>query len=333
MLLRYSRPIALREFGILIPIAPDRAEQVVSSLSSRLPVGTLDSLTLGPDGTSVTRDDLLRVHAPRYVDRVLGDEAESVMLEVFELIDEEGEYFRYDPSTAARPLAELAGDWRRWMAGSAQCAQVALERGFCFYLGGGAHHGHREFGHGFCIFNDIMVAARMAQAGGVGTVWIIDVDAHKGDGTAALAAGDDSIITVSVHMADGWPLSLDRFAPDGSEHPSFTPSTIDVPIAEGEEVSYLPRLGQALGELDRMQRADLAIVVDGADPYEHDGLESSRPLRLALDQLVERDRLIYSFLAERGIPQAWLMSGGYGERAWEPPAEFLSWALQQRYGS
>jgi acetoin utilization deacetylase AcuC-like enzyme len=68
---------------------------------------------------------------------------------------------------------------------------------------------------------------------------------------------------------------------------------------------------------------DLAIVVDGADPYEKDELPSTSDLQLSLDTCVERDLLVYTFLRERHIPSAWLMAGGYGDRAWEPPASFL----------
>ncbi|MDR2470863.1 MAG: histone deacetylase, partial [Treponema sp.] len=61
----------------------------------------------------------------------------------------------------------------------------------------------------------------------------------------------------------------------------------------------------------------------GADPYEHDGLPSTAPLRLSLEQCVERDTLVYRYAADRNIPSAWVASGGYGERAWEPPGYFL----------
>ncbi|MDR0568952.1 MAG: histone deacetylase, partial [Spirochaetaceae bacterium] len=69
---------------------------------------------------------------------------------------------------------------------------------------------------------------------------------------------------------------------------------------------------------------DLVIVVDGADPYEHDGLPSSGLLRLSLAQCIERDRLVFRYLRDRRIPAVWIMAGGYGERAWEPPAHFLA---------
>ena len=68
--------------------------------------------------------------------------------------------------------------------------------------------------------------------------------------------------------------------------------------------------------------------MDGADPYVHDGLESSADLALSLNQCVARDELVLGFLRARKIPSAWIMSGGYGERAWEPPAAFLARVLR-----
>jgi hypothetical protein len=70
--------------------------------------------------------------------------------------------------------------------------------------------------------------------------------------------------------------------------------------------------------------------VDGADPYEHDELPSTALLRLSLAQLLSRDLLVYRFLQSRGVPSAWLMSGGYGERSWEVYAQFLERVLPER---
>jgi acetoin utilization deacetylase AcuC-like enzyme len=339
MVLHYPNGIDLTDYGIQIPVAPDRTAQVLAALR-RDPVlaGIVDEWLLGPDGSEIEQDDLLRVHAPDYVARGFGEGVEGLLLEVFELLNEDGSYHRYDPATARRPLVELFTKWRRWMAGSYQCGKEALEHGFCFYLGGGAHHGHYDFGHGFCIFNDIVTAVRKLQAdAGVRTAWVIDVDAHKGDGTAALTAADPSILTLSIHMASAWPFDLPERLPDGRSGPWLVPSTVDLPIAVGEEAHYLPRLRDGLSWLESAATGvglpDVAYVVDGADPYRHDELPSTQDLELELDQLAERDRMVYGFLAERGIPQAWLMSGGYGERAWEPFAQFLTWALRERLSS
>jgi len=109
----------------------------------------------------------------------------------------------------------------------------------------------------------------------------------------------------------------------------------------------VPRLAAGLEQLARLPLAacpqhgarearpvlpDLALVVSGSDPYEHDELPSTAPLSLSLGQLLERDRLIYRFLSQRRIPAAYVMSGGYGERSWEVYHQFLRWVLRLRLG-
>ncbi len=323
MVLHYPGGIDLTEFGIEIPVAPDRTQQVLDALAANGGPGA--AWLRGPDGSAIDRDDLLRVHAPAYVERGFGPGVDELMIEVFELRNDDGSYHRYNPRAARRPLSELFAGWVRWMSGTYQCGKEALRDGFCFYLGGGAHHGHYDFGHGFCVFNDIVTAIRRLQAdGSVRSAWVIDVDAHKGDGTAALTADDPSVATLSVHMARGWPLDMPERDRLGRPAPWLIPSTIDVPIAPGEELEYVPRLRQALAGLDASPPPDIAYVVDGADPYEHDELPSTADLRLSLARMAERDEIVHEFLAARSIPQAWLMSGGYGRRAWEPFAAFLS---------
>ena len=230
------------------------------------------------------------------------------------MIDVDGNDHRYQPGLAARPLAELFD--RILIRGGGetlQCCRRALESGFCFYFGGGMHHAQKDYGAGFCVVNDLVVALRRLQAETrIRSAWVIDVDAHKGDGTAALTAGDDSITTLSIHMAAGWPLDQPERGADGRPNPSFIPSTIDIPIAAGEEPVYTRRLGEGLERLSGAGRPDLALVVCGADPYELDELPSTAGLRLSLAQLLERDQLVYSFLKTRGIPGAWVMAGGYG---------------------
>ncbi|MEJ2657713.1 MAG: histone deacetylase, partial [Desulfobacterales bacterium] len=249
----------------------------------------------------------------------------------FELIDSNGQYYRYAPEQATRPLEELFARIRSKVAGSVQCGRMALTHGFCFYFSGGMHHAHFDHGSGFCLINDVVITARKLQAeGAIRKVWIIDVDAHKGDGTAALTADDPTITTLSVHMAHGWPLDGPPMLPDGRANPVFIPSDIDIPIASGEEMHYVERLEKGLLKLEGMGRPDLAIVVSGADPYEKDELPSTAGLKLTLDQMLDRDRLIYLFLEELKIPAAYLMAGGYGEQVWEVYAQLLLWALKRR---
>jgi acetoin utilization deacetylase AcuC-like enzyme len=321
--------MSLAPFGILIPVRDSRATRTFDALS--------DHPTIGPDverwhhptiTERLSREDLLRVHSPGYVQRLHSDGLEAEILSTYELIAADGSYHRYAPETARYPLSRLFERMMRKAAGSAQCARLALAHGFCFYFGGGMHHAYRDYGSGFCLINDIVIAARKLKAEGlVQRVWIIDVDAHKGDGTAALTAEDGSIVTLSVHMASGWPLDGPRRLENGAPNPAFIPSDIDIPIETGEEPYYIDRLRSGLEKLERMDRADLAIVVDGADPFEGDELPSTSGLKLSLDQMLARDRLIYRFLRHRGVPAAFLMAGGYGDDVWQVYARFLTWVL------
>jgi acetoin utilization deacetylase AcuC-like enzyme len=193
------------------------------------------------------------------------------------------------------------------------------------------HHAQYDRGGGFCLVNDIVIAVRRLQAEGhIRQAWVIDLDAHKGDGTAALTADDDSITTLSIHMARGWPLDQPRVDEKGRPNPSFIPSDIDIPVGEHQTDRYNARLKEGLERLKRLSDADLSIVVSGADPYEADELPSTSGMALTLEQLMERDRMVYSFLTAAAVPAAYLMAGGYGKNSWRVYAQFLEWVLLKR---
>jgi acetoin utilization deacetylase AcuC-like enzyme len=371
------------DYGILIPMLHDRANRVLDALASVASTGSVSPLA-GKDWLCstiterISREDLERVHNADFVaalyDQVPGKDSlcglERELLTAYELLDSEGRPQRYEPSQAIRPLSGLFSTILGQVAGTYQAARMALDQGFCFFLGGGMHHARRDGGIGFCLVNDIMIAAaRLRAEGRAGCIWIIDVDAHKGDGTAeivtafrkdpsvpvtcnsvpagtpaepgGLSAGSTAsgsgFLTLSIHMADGWPLDAGtlasaRAAGRGPDQAPFAASDVELPISPGEEASYVPRLAEGLQQLAALSggvKPDLAIVVDGADPYEHDGLPSTAGLRLDRATCVQRDLTVFGFLKKRGIPSAWLMAGGYGERAWEPPAAFLTAVMNQ----
>jgi acetoin utilization deacetylase AcuC-like enzyme len=116
----------------------------------------------------------------------------------------------------------------------------------------------------------------------------------------------------------------------GRPNPSFTPSDIDIPIGARENDLYNTRLKEGLERMRTLSTPDLAIVVCGSDPYEADELPSTRGLALTLEQLLERDKQVYSFLMAANIPAAFLMAGGYGENSWRVYAQFLEWVLLKR---
>ena len=324
-----SQNIGLMEFGIEIPVLYSRVLNTYEYLKSHETLGPkIDQWHNRKIEETISRDDLLRVHSGDYVEKLFSDGLENEIINTFELIDEAGNYHRYNPDKATLPLTQLFDRILTIVASTVQSCRVALAKEFCFAFSGGMHHAQHAYGDGFCMVNDIVVAIRKLQAEGlIRTAWVIDIDAHKGDGTAALTKGDDTITTLSIHMANGWPLDGDEYDPHGNFNPSFIPSDIDIPMARGEDHLYIPRLQEGLNRLDRLAHPDLAVVVSGADPYHKDELPSTSDLKLTLAQLMERDLLTYNFLKERDISRTYLMAGGYGEGCWEVYAQFLEWAL------
>jgi len=326
--------IEMFDFGIQIPVMDSRASKTFAHLKAHPRLGPLvDRWHCNRITESLREEDLKRVHAPGYVDRLFGEGLADELIRTYELIDDRGHYHRYDPLKARRPLTDMFQRILTKAAGTYQCCRLALEQGFCFYFAGGMHHAQRGRGAGFCLINDIVIALRRLQAERlVERAWVIDVDAHKGDGTAALTAGDESITTLSIHMARGWPLDQPEVDSDGRPNPSFTPSDIDLPIEAHENASYNDHLREGLARLGTLPRPDLAVVVCGSDPYEGDELPSTGGLALNLAQLLERDQTVYSFLKAASVPGAYLMAGGYGDNAWRVYAQFLERALMDRLG-
>jgi acetoin utilization deacetylase AcuC-like enzyme len=318
------------EFGIQIPIFDSKAARTFEVLRQDPQLGPhIREWHIPRVDEPLAREDVLRAHSPGYVERLFSKALEKEILRTYELVDDQGRYYRYAPDQATLPLRDLFARILKRVAGTTQCCRIALQTGFCFYFGGGMHHAQRNYGNGFCLVNDIVIGLRKLQAENViRKAWVIDVDAHKGDGTAALTRGDDTIRTLSIHMARGWPLDGPPQDERGRPNPSFIPSDIDIPVEAGEEDHYNDRLRAGLAQLEALSSPDLAVIVSGADPYVRDALPSTQDLKLTQTQLLERDRMIHCFLKARRIPQAGLMAGGYGPHVWEIYAGFLVWALR-----
>jgi acetoin utilization deacetylase AcuC-like enzyme len=315
--------LSLPDFGILIPIRDTRITNTLQFLE-KSPL--LKNKKWKTEGLALVfnQEDLLRVHDPAYVAKLYGPELEEEIIKTFELLDDQGQYHRYDPSSAKLPLTDLRDKLFTFASGTYLASVMALERGFAFFTGGGMHHGHYDHGSGFCLINDIIVTIKKLQNEGlIQGAWVIDIDAHKGDGTAALAQGDPSIQTLSIHMGDGWPLDPLTTEKGGLNNPALIPSDVEIPMREGEDDLYLPRLKKGLEDLALFPSPDFTIVVGGSDPYIKDELPSTQTLQLSLEQMLQRDRMVYDFLKARGIPFAWLMAGGYGDSVWEVYAQFL----------
>lgn len=311
-------------YGIEIPIADDRAALTFNALKNLDPTiqyFPIDQLSL------ISREDLLRVHQAEYLEKVFGTEEQlnQAMRVCYELINQDGTFNRYNPSSARYSFIHARETILTQVAMLYESSKYALQANFSYFLGGGMHHGMSFSGRGFCLVNDIVIVLRKLQAANlIKHAWVIDLDAHKGDGTAELTISDGSISTLSIHMKSGWPLNQGT-----SSDPWFIKSDLDIEVAEGEEHNYLEKLNFGLNMFEKnFPRPDLVIIVGGTDPYEKDELPSTELLRLSKEQMLERDKLVYNFFKRRNIPMSYCMAGGYGKKTWEIYFQFLHFVWQ-----
>jgi acetoin utilization deacetylase AcuC-like enzyme len=181
--------------------------------------------------------------------------------------------------------------------GTYLAAQLALERGFAANSAGGSHHALADTGAGYCVFNDLAIAAiRLADEGR--RVLIVDCDVHQGDGTAALTAGHPDIATYSIHAEKNFPARKAR-------------STLDVALADGVgDDAYLAALEETLAPMLDTERPDMILYQAGVDPFGGDRLGR---LDLSDEGLMRREQLVARLAIERGLPLASTVGGGYGD--------------------
>lgn len=186
---------------------------------------------------------------------------------------------------------------RRSVGASIAAARTALDEGFGVNLAGGTHHGFRGHGEGFCVFNDVAVAARVLQREhGVHRVLVVDLDVHQGNGTAAIFRDDPSVFTLSIHGRGNYPFRKER-------------SDIDVALADGsEDDAYMDALTDALDRALGRFAPDFVFYLAGADPFVEDTLGK---LSLSVEGLGARDRIVLDRVEELGVPCALSMAGGY----------------------
>lgn len=190
----------------------------------------------------------------------------------------------------------LARRARAVVGGTLAAARSALEQGLSGQLAGGTHHAHRAHGAGFCVFNDIAVAALTLLAERVvQRIAVLDLDVHQGDGNASLLAANPDVLVVSVHGANNFPFHK-------------VPSDLDIALPDGtEDGPYLAVLGPALERVEAF-RPDLMLYLSGADPIASDTLGR---LSLTLPGLQARDRAVFAFCRRKVLPVAFALGGGY----------------------
>jgi len=235
--------------------------------------------TLSPSAPA-SAEALVRVHDPSYVEAFLqGTLDPRVMRKIG---------FPWTPELRARSLASVGG--------TIAAGRAALDDGVAGNLAGGTHHAHRAWGSGFCVFNDIAVAAaQLLHDGSVRSVAVIDLDVHQGDGTAAIFRDDARVFTISVHCAANFPFE---------KHDS----DLDLALERGaQDDAYLEATDKAIAA-GLASGADLWFYQAGVDPLVSDKLGH---LSVSAAGLRERDRRVLCAARDAGVPVALTLGGGY----------------------
>ena len=246
----------------------------------------LPDITLAP-AEPASDGELALVHTPAYIQAITDGTVDPV------IVREIG--FPWSPAMAERA--------RRSVGATIAACRAALREGIAANVAGGTHHASADRGGGFCVFNDAAVAARLMQAEQGRTrrqplrVAIIDLDVHQGNGTARIFRDDPSVFTLSLHGQKNFPFRKE-------------PGDLDVDLPDGTgDDAYLQALERALDELAQRFDPGFVIYLAGADPHEGDRLGR---LKLTWDGLEARDRRVFDWAWQRGLPLAFAMAGGYG---------------------
>ena len=229
----------------------------------------------------VTDRDLLRVHTVAYVESLRTGE--------------------YNDVTALRlglPWHETINTRARAAtAGTLAAARAAFEEGLACNLAGGTHHAFADRGEGFCVFNDVAVAIRSLQAEEPYLqTFVCDLDAHQGNATNAIFAGDPNVFTYSMHVGRNYPSTK-------------VPGSLDVELPRFVSgAAYLDRLMATLPDAIERFEPDLVFINAGVDVHIDDRFGQ---MQLSTEQMEQRDRFAINVCRDWGIPTVLVYGGGY----------------------
>ena len=184
-------------------------------------------------------------------------------------------------------------------AGTIKCAEYALQYGMAMNIAGGTHHAFTNRAEGFCLLNDIAIAARyLLDKEKAKKILVVDLDVHQGNGTAEIFRNEKRVFTFSMHGEHNYPLQKEQ-------------SDLDIPLKDGtDDKTYLSMLDQALNKLLDKFEPDFIFFQSGVDVLETDKLGR---LGLTIQGCKRRDQLIIETAKKHNLPLVASMGGGYSE--------------------
>ena len=310
----YARQYNIGFFGVerLHPFDSKKYGRAYAALHERFG-RDLKRRTLRPT-RPVSRDELLWLHLPRYLDALKNPEYLARALEV-PLIYKLPAWLT--DRFVLRPM--------RWAtAGTILAAREAMRCGLAINLSGGYHHAGPDRGEGFCVYNDIALAVHALRGDGAlkddDTVVYVDCDAHQGNGVCRAFAGDGRVFIYDCYNAAIYPRDADARRRIDCDVP-LTPNQTD-----GEYLAQLEStLPPFLDGVSKTRRPAFAIYNAGTDIYRGDPLGA---LAVTAAGVLKRDRLVLKELVARGIPTIMLPSGGYTRESFQLIADTAADVLE-----
>jgi acetoin utilization deacetylase AcuC-like enzyme len=184
-------------------------------------------------------------------------------------------------------------------SGTLLAAWLALEHGIVCNSAGGSHHAGPDAGAGYCVFNDVAVAAANLLAQGfAGPIMVIDADVHQGDGTARIFAGDARVFTYSIHAEKNFPARK-------------ADSDLDIGLPDGTgDADYLAAFRDGVVRALAAAKPRLVFYNAGVDVWEGDRLGR---LGLTDNGIRARDAHVIAAVRGAGIPFVGVVGGGYDD--------------------
>ena len=227
-------------------------------------------------------EDLARVHTHEYIEKIsnltLSQEEEKKL------------GFPMVPSVRQRSFVATGG--------TILAAQLALNEGLACNTAGGSHHAFANSGNGYCVFNDVAVAAKkLITEHYIKNILIFDLDVHQGDGTAKIFENDENVFTLSIHSKKNYPLNKQL-------------SNLDIELDEGiKDDEYLEIVFNALEEMNK-KKFDYVFYVAGVDVHEDDRIGK---LKISTEGIKRREELVIHNFYKKRVPLCGVLGGGYNK--------------------
>ena len=182
--------------------------------------------------------------------------------------------------------------------GTVLASKLALESKLACNTAGGSHHATFDFGAGYCVFNDVAVAANYLKNKRYSKkILILDLDVHQGNGNSEIFKNDKDVLTFSMHCASNYPAKKSK-------------SDIDIELKDNmEDLEYLNILNNNLKKLNK-EKFDFVFYIAGVDIHHEDRLGK---LKITDDGVLKRDQIVIENFFSKKIPLCGVLGGGYNK--------------------